>query len=126
MKLKDILTYPFVDWHRPIAIFFITFPIFLLTMLSENGLLIVIGTLLWFIGIGAVVISTLLLLFKGQWAKMFLYFIIHCHCYHNFWINGLLISSTIARVRSKVSGRHPQKSSILGDVIVSLNKLILL
>ncbi len=71
MKLKTILAYPFKNWFSPILFSLVAFPVFLLSIFIDVGILQLIGGGLFFITVLWLFVSFIVLLFKGQWSKSF-------------------------------------------------------
>ena len=71
MSLKDIFSYPFKDWIRPIALTYMALPVFILGALACVALLELIGGAFLFLGYFLSILSIFYLLFKKEWWKAF-------------------------------------------------------
>jgi len=71
MSLKDIFSYPFKNWIRPIVLTYVALPFFMLGAFAGLALLHLIGGALLFLGYFLSVISIFYLLFKREWWKAF-------------------------------------------------------
>lgn len=71
MSLKDIFSYPFKDWIRPIVLTYVGLPFFILGALTGIGLLQLIGGAFLFLGYFLSILSIFYLLFKKEGWKAF-------------------------------------------------------
>lgn len=71
MKLKTIFSFLFKDSLRPVRFSIIAFPLFLLSMIADIGILQVIGATLFFVAVLWLTATMLFLLLKGEWSRCF-------------------------------------------------------
>ena len=71
MKIRTALSYPFKNWLSPLLFSIAVIPVFVLSIFVDVGLVKLIGGGLLFIALAWLIISSFVLLFKGQWAKFF-------------------------------------------------------
>ena len=74
-RLKNLLSYPFANWLRPVLFACLTLPLLLLSMAADVGLFNVLAFTLFIISVSLLFISLIFLLFKKQWSKSFYTFI---------------------------------------------------
>ena len=75
MGFKTLISYPFVDWIRPISFMFLSLPLFLIGIVVDNGLFNLIAGTIFFISVLILLISMFLLLFKKRWRESFYTFL---------------------------------------------------
>ena len=71
MPLKNILSYPFKDWKRPIVLTYVGLPFFILGALADIAILQLIGGALLCVGYFLSLLSIFYLLFKKEGWKAF-------------------------------------------------------
>jgi len=76
MKFRNILTFPFDAWYRPILYFVSVFPLFILSVFVDSDGFKGFGAILFMTGQLGLLISTLVLLFKRQWKYSLVTFLV--------------------------------------------------
>ena len=76
MGLKTLLSYPFVNWMRPVLFALLSLPVFLISIPINNGMFSLLAGAAFLISVLMLFISMFVLLFKKEWVKSIYTFII--------------------------------------------------